>query len=134
VRHDDRGAHLQHRQVAAPERRALVRRRHQLPHPRDERLRRPGLLLVLRLERLVDRDDELGQGPQPREPEAPRGDLQELGPGQAAAVALEVDALGLEQLPVQIEQGSAECGQVVDVRSVADRRWYGGRVYVRAGG
>jgi uncharacterized membrane protein YdfJ with MMPL/SSD domain len=34
---------------------------------------------------------------------------------------------------VQIEQGSAECGQVVDVRSVADRRWYRGRVYVRAG-
>jgi hypothetical protein len=113
VGHHDRRAHLEHREVAAPERGAGVRRRHQRPHPLDERLRRLLLLVVTGVQGGVDRDDDLGQWPQPREPEALRGDLQELRPGEAAAVPLEVDPLGLEQLPVQVEQGSAERPQIL---------------------
>ncbi|HKV69316.1 MAG TPA: hypothetical protein VJN72_14590 [Gaiellales bacterium] len=119
--HHDGRADLEHCQVAAPERRAVIRRRHQAAHACHERLRGPGgLLRVVRVQRLVDRDDELGQRAQPREPEALRGDLQELGAAQPSAVPLEVDALGLEQLPVQVEQERAQCGEIVgDARIVA---------------
>ena len=111
--HDHGGAHLEHRQVAAPERRAVVRRRNQRPHPCDQRLGRLRRLLNAGVQRLVDRDDQLGQRAQPREPEALRGDLQELGAGEPAAVALEVDPLGCEQLPVQVEQVRTQCGKVI---------------------
>ena len=111
--HDDARAHLEHRQVAASERRARVGRRHQRAHLRDQRLGgRRRRFPVVRVERLVDRHDELGQGPQPREPEALRGDLEELGAGEPAAVSLEVDALGLEQPAVQVEQRRAQRGKI----------------------
>ena len=112
--HDDRGAHLEHRQVAAPERRAGIGWRHERTHAGHERL--GGLscgLRVVRIQGVVDRDDELGERPQPLQPEALRGDLQELGVGEPAAVALEVDPLGCEQLPVQVEQVRTQCGKVI---------------------
>jgi len=120
VGHDDARADLEHRQVAAAERRAGIGRRDQRAHPCHERL--GGLrcrLRVARVLRLVDRRDELGQRPQPRQAVALRCDLQKLGAGETAAVALQVDALGLEQPAMQIEQVRTQCGENVgDARSV----------------
>ncbi|HEY7017403.1 MAG TPA: hypothetical protein VH297_02960 [Gaiellaceae bacterium] len=119
--HHDRWAHLEHRQVAAPERRAAIGRRDQRAHACHQRLGGVrGRLRVVRVQGLVDRGDQLRERAQPGEAEALRGDLQELGAREAAAVALEVDPLGLEQLSVQVEQERAQGGEILgDARIVA---------------
>ena len=97
-----------------------IGRHDQRAHPCHERLEGLcGRLRVLCVLRLVDRRDELGQRPQPRQAVALRCDLQKLGAGETAAVALQVDALGLEQPAMQIEQVRTQCGENVgDARSV----------------
>jgi len=84
-------------------------RHKQRPPALFEILHIPNRNVLLTLEALIQRSDELGERPQPREPWIMNGQLQEVtGGGNGAKGLLISHALGFEQRLVQSQKGCSQ--------------------------
>jgi inward rectifier potassium channel len=99
-------------EIAAPERRTILRWGHQFPRPRDQAIGVGWGGRLFKIERLIDQNDELGKVAQPLEPWVAQYQVEKLSGGcDPLNIPFIRGPLGIEQNLVELKQSVAQRGQ-----------------------